>query len=379
MLNIGYRFLLSNSRKFFTMFEFTDAMPTYLFTYVAGGAGHVGRSLAIANYLRDMDPNSRIVFAGAKIGEKLVKEYGFEYIELETPDYFQYGSPNMHAWDIFKIYWKNLRRYLLTFDRIKPDVAVCDMEPLLIFMLRFRGFTTVIITHEMISLWVKDISPVAKKIRDWMRYNMYRCAHKIIYSNIMGIDGIPERLKERTIVVGPLAYEKYRPVSLEGRKKILVVPSNTGDYTEEFIRALKDGDNMVYIRSRTNSRDKKRQNIRFLPPVKNLMSYICSADIILCSGYSTIMEAVACGKPIVIYPKTEEQRIVGKLCEDNGLALYSETQEGVLKHIDFLFKEDGLRKKMVERQKIFPNGAMEAAQSIRDLTENRGNKYQKVS
>ena len=346
-------------------------MPTYLFTYVAGGAGHVGRSLAIANYLRDMEPDARIVFAGAKIGEKLVKEYGFEYIELETPDYFQYGSPNMDAWDIFRIYRKNLRRYLRTFDRIKPDVAVCDMEPLFTFMLRFKGFTTVVVTHEMIPLWVEDISPMAKSIRDRMRYYMYRAAHKIIYSNIMGLEEIPERLRERTLVVGPLAYEKYEPVSLEGRKKILVVPSNTGDYTDEFIQALKDGDHTVYIRSKARSGGKGQENIRFLPPVKNLMSYVCASDMVLCSGYSTIMEAVACKKPVVIYPKTEEQRIVGRLCQKRGIALYSETQKGVLKHMDSLFGDENTRKSMIERQRSFSNGARRAAQFIAALAKRK--------
>ncbi len=347
-------------------------MPTYLFTYVAGGAGHVGRSLAIANYLRDMEPDSRIVFAGAKIGEKLVREYGFEYIELETPDYFQYGSPKMDAWDIFRIYWKNLRKYLRTFDRISPNVAICDMEPLFTFMLRFRGFTTVVVTHEMMPLWVEDIPPMAKSIRDRMRYYMYRSAHKIIYSNIMGIEGeIPERLMDRTLVVGPLAYEKYESHSLEGRKKILVVPSNTGEYTDEFIQALKDGDHMVYIRSGANSGHETQENIRFLPPVKNLMSYICASDMVLCSGYSTIMEAVACGKPVVIYPKTEEQKIVGKLCQKNGIALYSETQQGVLKHIDSVFGDEDIRKRMIERQKSFSNGARESARLIASLAKRK--------
>ena len=102
------------------------------------------------------------------------------------------------------------------------------------------------------------------------------------------------------------------------------------------------------------------------------MSYICASDMVLCSGYSTIMEAVACGKPVVIYPKTEEQRIVGKLCEKNGIALYSETQQGVLKHIDSVFGDENIRKNMMERQKSFSNGARESARWIASLAKKNG-------
>ena len=346
-------------------------MPTYLFTYVAGGAGHVGRSLTIANYLREIESSSKIVFAGAKVGERLVKDYGFDYVRLDTPDYFRYGSPNVDASHIVRQYLRNLGKYSRALDEINPDVAVSDMEPFLTFFLRFKGLTTVVITHEMIPLWVDDISPAAKCIRDRMRFYMYRAAHAIIYPDIMGLDEIPPVLKSRCLTVGPLAYERYDRAALEGERKILVVPSNTGEYTQEFIRAMKDENHTVYIRSNGSSGGNHGSNVRFLGPAKNLMSYICSSDIVLCSGYSTIMEAVACNKPVVIYPKTEEQRIVGRLCEKRGIALYAETHREALEHINSLFKHEALRKKITERQASFGNGALEAARFLVELARGK--------
>ncbi len=342
-------------------------MPTYLFTYVAGGAGHVGRSLAIANYLREIEGDSRIVFAGAKVGERLVREYGFEYVRLDTPDYFNAGSLNTDVIHLVFSYLRNMRRYSKVFNEIRPDVAISDMEPVLTFILRLKGFTTVVVTHELVPLWVNDISPPLKCLRDRIRMYMYRVAHALIYPDIMGMDRIHPILRERCLTVGPLAYGRFEKVSLGGERKVLIIPSNTGDYTPEFIDAMKDMDYSVYIRGKGES----RRNIRFLGPVKNLMSYISASDAVLCSGYSTIMEAVACGKPLVIYPKTEEQRIVGKRCQEAGVALYAETHEEALRCIESIFSDGDLRKRMMERQASFGNGALEAARFLSGLAKGR--------
>ncbi len=338
-------------------------MAKYLFMYVSGGAGHVGRSLTIANYLRDMDPNSEIVFAGGKVGKRMVEENGFRFMELETPEYFQDNRPTSDVKYLACTYIRNLGRYRRAILSANPDIVVVDTEPLFVFLSKFLGFRTVFINHELIPLWVEDISPISRHIRD----RVLRCANEradaIIFPDIMGIE--PDAsIKDKTHVVGPLGYTRFERVELKGDRRILVVPSATGDVPDEVLKALEKGKYQVYVRSSGDDSG----NIHFLPRARNLMSYMDAVDVVLCSGYSTIMEAVALGKPVVIYPTTEEQRIVGRLCEKSGIALYSERPEGVFEAVERMFSDESLREGMVRRQRRYGNGAMQAAKVLMGLS-----------
>jgi hypothetical protein len=49
--------------------------------------------------------------------------------------------------------------------------------------------------------------------------------------------------------------------------------------------------------------------------VPSLLPYIREADCVVCSGYSTIMDAAAAGTPCVVHPATDEQRAVADWLE----------------------------------------------------------------
>lgn len=50
-------------------------------------------------------------------------------------------------------------------------------------------------------------------------------------------------------------------------------------------------------------------------PVPSLQPYVAAAEVVLCAGYSTIMEAAVAGRPCVVYPVTDEQRGVARVLE----------------------------------------------------------------
>lgn len=50
-------------------------------------------------------------------------------------------------------------------------------------------------------------------------------------------------------------------------------------------------------------------------PVAALLPYIRSADVVVCSGYSTIMDAAVAGTPRVVHPATDEQDAVADCLE----------------------------------------------------------------
>ena len=339
-------------------------MAKYLFMYVSGGAGHVGRSITIANYLKDMDKGAEIIFAGGRVGKGIVEENGFMFIELETPEYFEDNRPTSDIGKLFRIYVKNLGEYRRTMLSVNPDVVVVDTEPLFAFLSRFLGFRTVFISHELQPLWVEDISPFSKKLRDFILRCTNRVSDAIIFPNIMGMD-IDDKISRKTKSVGPLAYMNFEKFRLEGEKKVLIVPSFTGSAPPELLEMLKKRDFAVYIRAKGNS----YKNIRFLKKTRNLLSYIDAVDVLICSGYSTIMEGAALGKPMIIYPKTEEQRIVGRMCEENGIALYAESPDEVMDALNRIFSDKRLAENMLKRQKSYENGAMEAAKFLKSMAK----------
>ena len=48
-------------------------------------------------------------------------------------------------------------------------------------------------------------------------------------------------------------------------------------------------------------------------PVVSMLPTLRAADLVLCPGYSTVMEAAVAGTPCLIYPFTSEQRGVARL------------------------------------------------------------------
>jgi UDP:flavonoid glycosyltransferase YjiC (YdhE family) len=54
--------------------------------------------------------------------------------------------------------------------------------------------------------------------------------------------------------------------------------------------------------------------------VPALLPHLRAAERVVCSGYSTIMEAAVAGTPCIVYPFTDEQHGVSRVIERTGLA-----------------------------------------------------------
>jgi hypothetical protein len=67
-------------------------------------------------------------------------------------------------------------------------------------------------------------------------------------------------------------------------------------------------------------------------PVASLLPYLRAADVVVCSGYSTVMDAAVAGTPCVVHPATDEQEAVAdriQTAEVSGFAV-AETPMDVL-------------------------------------------------
>jgi hypothetical protein len=61
--------------------------------------------------------------------------------------------------------------------------------------------------------------------------------------------------------------------------------------------------------------------------VPSLLPYIRGADVVVCSGYSTIMDAAVAGTPCVVHPATDEQRAVADWLERFNVSGFTVAEE----------------------------------------------------
>jgi UDP:flavonoid glycosyltransferase YjiC (YdhE family) len=69
-------------------------------------------------------------------------------------------------------------------------------------------------------------------------------------------------------------------------------------------------------------------------PVPSLLPVLRRADAVVCSGYSTVMEAAVAGTPCVVAPATNEQRGIASRLEPVAGFAAAETPADVTRAVD---------------------------------------------
>jgi UDP:flavonoid glycosyltransferase YjiC (YdhE family) len=117
----------------------------------------------------------------------------------------------------------------------------------------------------------------------------------------------------------PPGATRVGPLAPEGETReiedfdVLVVPSAVQDVTGEIVEELEE-----------NGYSVRKVGSENWEPKPSLQPYIKKADLIVCSGYSTVMEASVAGTPCVILPTTSEQRgVMDRLEEYEGFRRFS--------------------------------------------------------
>ncbi|UPM42616.1 glycosyltransferase [Halocatena salina] len=120
----------------------------------------------------------------------------------------------------------------------------------------------------------------------------------------------------------PNGVTRVPPIALEGDSDtpeidVLIVPS-----------VYSSGVTALASQLRTRGRNVTRVGGSAWEPVASLFPYIASATTVVCSGYSTVMEAAVAGTPCVVRPFTDEQRGVTRLLKGtDGFAVAETSRE----------------------------------------------------
>ncbi len=265
------------------------------------GAGHATRMLAVAQALEG--PETDVVLAGGGPGSQFIEHNGYEVYRPATVDYigdYQGGSifdvltrsvPNSARRVFDFVRW--LRREdpaaLVTDDMFAAMAAHCTDTPLYV------------LTHNAASYYDAAVEEVFTWILN--RYQV-SISHAFLYPSVWPPDhGDPAGV----VHIPPIALEpngEEPPDDVD----VLLVPSTYTTNFKELARALEAEDNDVTLVGDDDWES-----------VPSLLPWIQAANVVVCSGYSTVMEAAVAGTPCIIHPFTDEQHGVSRVIERTGL------------------------------------------------------------
>lgn len=272
-----------------------SASPNIAVIHYPEGAGHATRMLAIADALEDSGAD--VSFGGGGAGTEFVALNGYEAVEPTTVDFidtYQDGS-----------IWQSIRHSVpASFGRIADCHAwLASMDPgavvtddMFAAMAATRcDIPLYVLKHDMPGLYRDPIERTGAQFHTLFQLS---AAKEFFYPVVWpGSTADPARATR----VPPVALDG--DAAVDDTADVVVVPSHYSSLDRVAGHLRRQGYDVL------NVADEDWE------AVPSLLPYIRGADCVVCSGYSTIMDAAVAGTPCVVHPATDEQDAVAEWLE----------------------------------------------------------------
>jgi hypothetical protein len=266
--------------------------PSVAVVHYPEGAGHATRMLAIADALEEAGAD--VSFGGGGAGTEFVALNGYDAVEPTTVDFidtYQDGS-----------LWQSVRHSVpASLGRIadcrawlastEPDAVVTD--DMFAAMAASRcDVPLYVLKHDMPGLYHNPLERGGARFHTLFQLS---AASEFFYPVVW-----PES------DIDPDRATRIPPVALDGEPAVrddadvVVVPSHYSSLDRVADHLRRQGYDVV------NVADDDWE------AVPSLLPYIRGADCVVCSGYSTMMDAAVAGTPCVVHPATDEQDAVAE-------------------------------------------------------------------
>ena len=267
-----------------------DRSPRIAVAHYPEGAGHATRMLAVANALRQA--GTSVELAGGGAGTEFVDLHGYDAFE-PTPvhfiDAYQGGSLRQVLGEAVPAAAARVADYVDWLRDVDPDALVTD-----------DMFAAIASTRTDVPLYVLK-HDVPALYEDWLEragaslHTAFQAAsaRTFFYPAVW-----PPSAAD------PAAATRVPPVALTGEgagppgTEVVVVPSEFSDLGRLADHLRRQGHAVLDVGGDT------------WDPMPSLLPVLRAADVVVCSGYSTVMEAAVAGTPCVVHPATTEQRAV---------------------------------------------------------------------
>ncbi|WP_338741557.1 hypothetical protein [Haloplanus salilacus] len=271
--------------------------PSIAVVHYPEGAGHATRMLAVANALADA--GAEVSVAGGGAGQAFVALNGYDAFEPTAVDYidtYQGGSLRgvlARSLPATTARVTELVRWLRETD---PDAVVTD--DMFAAMAAVRTDTRLYaLKHDLPALYDDRIERAGAAFHTDVQRT---AAERLFYPAVW-----PRTESE------PDGVTRVPPVALTGAAEpeprdvadVFVVPSHYSEL-DRIAGTLDAPDYDV-----TNVADDDWET------TPSLLPYLRAADLVICSGYSTVMDAAVAETPCIVHPATDEQRAVADRIE----------------------------------------------------------------
>lgn len=343
-----------------------DTYNILMYSHDTYGLGHIRRTMAIANHLRDANTNV-LILTGSPIAGRFSFSEQVDFVRIpgmikKTNDEYQSLSIRIDQEQAMAIRTSIIQATAKTF---RPDLFIVDKEPLglkgevlptLKWLKKNSPNTTAV-------LGLRDILDESEVIkRDWEKRGIYDSindlydelwvyGNKDIYNPLVEYD-LPHELDSKTLFTGYIPRKAKNGNSrdsirktyrmLEDDKLILVTAGGGGDgsrmlenYIEmheyfptslPFKSLMITGPFMPKEKRQELKKRAKRYGIKTIPFHPQLESLIHASDLVISmGGYNTICEILTQQTPALIIPREtprKEQLIRAKHLHRRGLLDY---------------------------------------------------------
>jgi UDP-N-acetylglucosamine:LPS N-acetylglucosamine transferase len=267
--------------------------------YWCDGAGHAARSIPVAKELESR--GVEVSMAGGGKGQKFVEVNGFDHpglttvtVEGSTPIPFLKHT----LFDLVPSAARRMREVYGWLEREDPDTLITDdvFAGLAAANLGIEFYRIDHLTTDLLDpVWTVPLTV----------YNEISLAFAegIIVTSLWADDPDPKGITR----VGPLAQEGDQTDDVEPYDVLL----NPGTHGENFgaIRRQLEADGLD-VRSVT---DDDWETVPAMTP------YTAAADVVVCTGFSSIADTVVAGTPCVIYPFLPFQKALAEQAERRGI------------------------------------------------------------
>src|SRR6056297_2748729 len=310
------------------------------------GAGHATRMLAVAQSLEGEDTD--VVLAGGGPGSRFIEYNGYDVYRPATVDFigdYQGGSlfdvvgrsvPNSgkRVYDIARWLRREDPDALVTDDMFAAMAAQCTGTPLYV------------LTHNAASYY----DAAVEQVFTWLlnRYQL-TVAEGFLYPTVWEPDeGDPPGV----VYIPPVALDPASATDVhvpadgavpapdavsspgsgpdaEGGSTAGTAPTDGGGPPDDLDVLLVPSTYSTNFDTLAATLRAEGHDVTLVGDadwecVPAMLPWIRAADVVVCSGYSTVMEAAVAGTPCVVYPFTDEQHGVSRVLERNGLTGYQD-------------------------------------------------------
>ena len=287
----------------------------------AGTAGHINPALAIANKIKEKEPNSEIIFLGTDRGleNNLVPRAGYELKKIEA-----YGLSK-------KINIDNIKKMLKTIKgmnqakrivkEFNPDVIIgaggyiCGAA-----IMAGKKYKIPMILHESNAFPGKAVK-MSSKMVDEVLVSFEDAIPRLPNAKKVVLTGTPIKVKNLNLSdnqkieeINKLSLNPAKPTVLifggsQGAQKInetvveLIKKKMIKKYQIIIATGLKQYDYVKELLAKENIDIENVENVKLMPYIYNMETMLNVADMVVCrSGAATIAEIAAVHKPAIFIP-----------------------------------------------------------------------------